>query len=238
MPWIKDENGMFATNQLVTNSMHRYFLLLFGLFAFYIHGLAVTIHGTVTGNRKQALPDVIVELSSADNKHVLGNTQTDSKGCFRLDYFGKADSLQLRILGFNIEKQARLISAHEQEVTLQAVEKDIRIREVVVHTKQIWRTRDTVNYLVSRFTKYEDQTIGDVLRKLPWITVDGNGFIHYLEKPINRFTIEGVDLQRNRFGLATTLLKPQEVYIIQVFKKRTVLKKRRVVQIAINLRMK
>lgn len=229
---------MFATRQQVSIGMHRSIFILFTLLLICVNGLAVTIRGTIVGNRKQSLPDVIVELSTTDKQHVLRNTQTDGLGCFRLDYFGNADSLQLRILGFNIEKQALLIAAQTQQLTIQAVAKNIRIREVIVHTKQIWRTRDTVNYLVSRFTKFDDQTIGDVLRKLPWITVGGEGAIQYLEKPINRFSIEEVDLPRGRFGLATTLLKPQDVYIIQVFKKRTILKKRRVIQIAINLRMR
>lgn len=218
--------------------MLRFTILLFGLFFISFSCIAISIRGTVTGNRKQALPDVMVLLSTPDNLHELSNTQTDNEGFFQLDYFGKADSLQLRILGFNIEKQSLMIKAQSQQLNIQAVEKDIRIQEVVIHTKQIWRSKDTVNYLVSRFTRFEDRTIADVLRRLPWIKVEGNSTIHYLNKPINRFSIEGVDLPRGRFGLAARVFKPQDVHIIQVFKKRTLGKKRAAIQIAINLKMK
>ncbi len=218
--------------------MQRFAILLFSLFFITFHCLAISIRGTVTGNQKQALPDVMVMLSTVNSMNVLENTYTDSKGCYQLDYVGNADSLQIRILGFNIEKQSLLIAAQSQQLNIQAVEKEIRIQEVVIHTKQIWRSKDTVNYLVSRFTRYEDQTIADVLRKLPWIRVEGNATIYYLEKPINRFSIENLDLPKGRFGLAASILKPQDVYIIQVFKKRTVVKKRPVIQIAINLKMR
>lgn len=218
--------------------MYRSIFILFGLFLISVDCMSISIRGIVTGNRKQALPDVIVELTTADNQHLLRNTITDSEGRFQLDYSGKADSLQIRIQGFNIEKQARLIQSQSQYINIQAVEKDIRIREVVVHTKQLWRNKDTVNYLVSRFTQYDDKTIADVFRKLPYITVEENGTIQYLGKPISRFSIEEVDLPRSRFGLATALLIPQDVFIIQVFKKRTMQKKRRAIHIAINLRMK
>jgi hypothetical protein len=218
--------------------MQRFTILLFGLFFISFTCSAISIRGTVTGFRKQNLPDVIVVLTSADNQHVLQNTQTDSEGYYQLEYSGKVDSLQIQILGFNIEKQSRMISAQSQQLNIQAVEKDIRIQEVVIHTKRIWRSRDTVNYLVSRFTQYDDQTLADVLRKLPYIQVVGNSTIHYLDEPINRFSIEEVDLPRDRFGLAANLLKPQDVFIIQVFKKRTVGKKRHAIQIAINLKMK
>jgi hypothetical protein len=77
---------------------------------------------------------------------------------------------KIRILGFIIEKQTRIISAQTQNLNIQAVEKDIQIQDVVIHTKQIWRSKD--------------------------------------------------------------------VFIIQVFKKRTVVKKRKAIQIAINLKMK
>ena len=218
--------------------MLRFTILLIGLYLLSFSCFAISIRGTVTGIRKQTLPDVIVVLTSADNLHVLQNTQTDSEGNYQLEYSGKADSLQIRILGFNIENQSRMISAQSQQLNIQAVEKDIRIQEVVIHTKRIWRSRDTVNYLVSRFTQYDDQTLADVLRKLPYIQVVGDATIHYLDEPINRFSIENVDLPQGRFGLAASMFKPQDVFIIQVFKKRTVGKKRRSIQIAINLKMK
>lgn len=218
--------------------MHRSILLLFGLVFYSVHCLSITISGMVTGTRNQALPNVVVELATADNQHVLRSTQTDNNGNFRLDFLGKADSLKIRMLGFNIEKQARSISAQTQQLILKAVEKDIRIQEVVVYTKQVWRKKDTLNYLVSRFTRFEDQAIGDVLRKLPWISVQPDGSIQYMDKSINSFSIESVDLSRSRFGLATTLFKPQDVFIIQVFRKRTIVKKRRSIQIAINLKLK
>jgi hypothetical protein len=218
--------------------MQRFNILLFSLFLFSFACSAISISGTVTGSRKQNLPDVIVVMTSADNLHVLRNTFTDSEGFYRLDYSGEEDSLKIQLMGFNIVKQSWMISAQTQQLNIQAMEKDIRIQEVVIHTKQIWRSRDTVNYLVARFTRYEDQILGDVLRRLPYIKVVGNGTVLYLDKPINRFSIDDLDLQRDRFGLATSLLKPQDVFIIQVFKKRSVVKKRHLVQIAINLKMK
>jgi len=218
--------------------MQRFIILLYALFLISFTCSAISIRGTVTGSRKQTLPYVIVVLTTADNLHVLQNTQTNSEGNYQLEYSGKADSLQIRILGFNIEKQSLMISTQSQQLNIQAVEKDIRIQEVVIHTKQIWRSKDTVNYLVSRFTRYDDQTLADVLRKLPYIEVVGNATIHYLDEPINRFSIEEVDLPQDRFGLAANLLKPQDVYIIQVFKKRIVGKKRHAIQTAINLKMK
>lgn len=228
---------MFAYN-LSMNLMQRFTIILYGLFFITFHCFAISIRGTVTGNQNQALPDVMVMLSTVNNLNVLENTHTDNKGFYQLDYSGNADSLQILILGFNIEKQSRLISAQSQQLNIQAVEKDIRIQEVVIHTKQIWRSKDTINYLVSRFTRFEDQTLADVLRKLPWIRVEGNATIYYLDKPINRFSIEELDLPKGRFGLAANILKPQDVYIIQVFKKRTKVKKRPTIQIAINLKMR
>ncbi len=218
--------------------MQRFIILLYALLIFCYTSSAISISGKVTGSRKQTLPDVMVVLTPANNFNELRNTQTDSEGFYRLDYSGNSDSLQIRIMGFNIEKQSRKISAQTQEVNFQAVEKYIRIQEVVVHTKRIWRSKDTVNYLVSRFTRYNDLALADVLQKLPYLKVVGNGTIYYLDAPIDRFSIEEVDLPKGRFGLATTLLKPQDVFIIQVFKKRILGKKRHALQIAINLKMK
>jgi hypothetical protein len=218
--------------------MKRFTILLFGFHFICNTCSPITIRGTVMGSRKQAMPELVVFLTTVDHLHVLRNTLTDSGGNYRLDYSGIEDSLQIGVLGFNIEKQSRMVSAQSQQLTIQVVEKDIRIQEVTIHPKQIWRSKDTVNYLVSRFTQYDDLTIAAVLRQLPNFNVLGDGTVQYLDKPIYRFSIENVDLARDRFGLATNLLKPQDVFVIQVFKKRTVQKNRHIVQIAINLRMK
>ena len=199
---------------------------------------AMTVSGIITGSRKQPLPDVMVVLTPTNSFYELRYTLTNSEGLYRLDYSGITDSLQIRILGFNIEKKSCKISAQTQQLNFQVEEKDIRIQEVVVHTRRLWRSKDTVNYLVSRFTRYNDQTVADVFRKLPYLKVEGYGTIYYLDAPIDRFSIEQVDLPKGRFGLATTLLKPQDVFIIQVFKKRIKGKKRQALQIAINLKMK
>ena len=92
----------------------------------------------------------------------------------------------------------------------------MELKEVIVKSKKIWGEKDTVNYLVSGFKSGNDQVIGDVLRKMPGITVKESGEISYNGKPINKFYIENLDLLQGRYGIATNNIQAADVATVQV----------------------
>ena len=84
--------------------------------------------------------------------------------------------------------------------------------------------------------------IGDVLKKLPGIKVSENGAITYQGEPINRFYIEGLDLLRAKYGIATNNIPADAVEKVQVLENHQPVKLLRdqvfSQQAAINLKLK
>ena len=101
-------------------------------------------------------------------------------------------------------------------MNFKAQEQDILLREVVIKAQKLWGSRDTLNYLVSAYTREHDRTIGDVLRQLPGITIEGNGVIKYQGTAINHFYIENLDMLQGRYNLATAGVKAEDVATVQV----------------------
>ena len=116
------------------------------------------------------------------------------------------------------------------------------LREVIVKAQKLWAQRDTLNYLVSAYTLQQDRTIGDVLQRLPGITIEDNKVIKYQGLPINRFYIEGLDLLRGRYGLATQGIRAQDIATVQVLEHhqpvRALEDQQASQQAAINLKLK
>ena len=95
-------------------------------------------------------------------------------------------------------------------------ERTNQLEDVVVKSPKVYANGDTVNYRVSAFQQANDSSIGQVLQRLPGITVSNIGQISYKGMPIKNFYIEGLDLMKGRYGIATNNIDPSNISTIQV----------------------
>ena len=70
--------------------------------------------------------------------------------------------------------------------------------------------------MVNSFSKEQDRSIGDVLKRIPGIEVLADGKILYQGKPINKYYIEGLDLLEGKYNLANENLPFKEVTKVQI----------------------
>ncbi|HOD57440.1 MAG TPA: carboxypeptidase-like regulatory domain-containing protein [Bacteroidales bacterium] len=193
-----------------------YIFLLFFLFPLEICG-QVVISGKVTDSKTgKAVPDANVLLLTKDGKSFYAYTITAEEGLFKLTSNAKVDSLMLKVTGFNIKEQKKIIENRTQIVDLQVQEQALNIREVTVKSEPIVRRSDTVNYYVTNFIDSLDRSIGDVLKKMPGIEVRESGEIRYLGKSINRFYVEGLDLLKGRYGVGTRNIQAKDIATVQI----------------------
>ena len=148
----------------------------------------------------------------------------------------------LSISGFNIKRKTTRIKAHSQTFDFHVKEENRILREIVVKSQKLWGNRDTLNYLVSAYTRGKDRSIGDVLQKLPGITIEDNGVIKYQGNPINHFYIENLDMLQGRYNLATQGIKAEDVATVQVLENHEHIRSRKdqtpSERAAINLKLK
>lgn len=175
----------------------------------------ITISGHVSFTDEPAEACIVALLHPSDSALVTYDI-TDEKGTFRLCFVKGSDELLLRVTGFNVKRQMKRITARSQTLNLTVEEENMMLREVQIKAQKLWGNRDTLNYLVSAYTKEHDRTIGDVLRQLPGITIDNDGTIKYQGTPINHFYIENLDMLQGRYGLATNGIKAEDVATVQV----------------------
>ena len=98
------------------------------------------------------------------------------------------DNLLLSLTGFNIKRQVKRITPTSQTVNFTTTYESITLKEVEIKARKLWGSRDTLNYLVSAYMKGQDRTIGDILKQLPGITLEG-GMVKYQGVPINISTL-------------------------------------------------
>jgi len=196
--------------------MHKLFVSILLLITCFSTYSQVKISGKITNVKNEIYPDVTLTLQTANGTTILAYDYPNDDGMYTLEYKGGSDSLIVSVSGFNILKQSVNVSRTTTTVNFKVVEKEMELKEVIVKSKKIWGEKDTVNYLVSGFKSGNDQVIGDVLRKMPGITVKESGEISYNGKPINKFYIENLDLLQGRYGIATNNIQAADVATVQV----------------------
>jgi hypothetical protein len=141
---------------------------------------------------------------------------TDQQGHYTLRVVTPLSEVLVRVRGFNIKEQTRRIRTASQTLDFNVEWESITLRELEVKARKLWGSRDTLNYLVSAYTRDQDRTIGDVLKQLPGITIEDNGVIKYQGTAINHFYIENLDMLQGRYNLATEGIRADDVATVQV----------------------
>ena len=220
--------------------------LLIGLFcqifSLQLHG-QVVVKGRIMDEQGQGISSANVMIVKNFTKPgILCYALTDDKGNYILKCNIVGDSLYILVKGFNIAPIERKIENKSCILDVKAKEKAIEIKEVVVKSRRLWENKDTLNYLVSSFKSAHDANIGDVLKKLPGIRVAESGRIEYNGMPISKFYIEGMDLLKKRYGIATNNISPDDIATIQVLEHHQSVKALKKIeysnQAAINLKLK
>lgn len=201
------------------------------------------VSGFVKSVSGEAVDFANVVASPKDSpKTILGSTFTNEDGSYNLSVTSSCDSLVLKASGMEISPMAITIPNRQGTYNIIVEQRAIELREVVAKAKKIYSQCDTINYNVASFLSQSDQSVADVLRKMPGITVSDAGQVSYQGKPIKNFYIEGLDLMKGHYGIATNNIDPNNIATVQVLENHQDIKAlkglRPEEQASINLRLK
>lgn len=183
-------------------------------------------------------------LYKSSPKTILASTLSAEGGSFSLNLKtdNSRDSLILQVSSIEIAPTRMTIPNRSCNYNIIVESRNIQLKEVVVKSKKIYSQGDTINYNVLSFLSPSDRSVADVLRKMPGITVSDAGQVSYQGKPIKNFYIEGLDLMKGHYGIATNNLDPNNIATVQVLENHQDIKAlkglRPEEQASINLRLK
>lgn len=180
------------------------------VFAFLMSVLPLQAQTVVTGEVFDSLslkPLTGASVTQTRAGRAVSFARTGRDGRFEVK--AKAgDSLQVTLLGY----MKKTVAATEgQTVEIPLAQKAFMLKEVQVKGTPVFGRQDTVVFDLKRFAGERDNSLKDVLRKLPGVDVDDNGRITFNGKDITRFTVEDLDLTGGRYNQLTEMLKARDV---------------------------
>jgi len=182
--------------------------------------------------------------AKSTHQRVLGFKTSDSDGNFTLSWRDTADisGIRIEVNHIGYKKISIPLSADKNHYDVIMEEQPIDLSEVEVKSRpKISLKGDTLSYDVASFTKPEDRTIGEVLKRMPGIEVEENGQIKYNGKAISNFYVDGDDLLDDKYAIGTKTIPHAMVKDVEVMQNHQPL---RVLQgktlsenVALNLRI-
>lgn len=142
------------------------------------------------------------------------SVSTDKFGTFKL---------QIKSLNYNPKEIEIHIFQKNQKINLGNITisklKESEIKEVIITRQNPIRIKkDTVEYVVDKFTNGTEMNVEDLLKKLPGIKVDSDGKIKFGNKEVERVLIENDDLFERGYQTLTQNMPSQSLDKVQVLK--------------------
>ena len=217
-------------------------ILFFSLIFYHSFSQTNSLKGKVLTNDKPQT-NVIVNL-----KDSLGSTLhfqfTDSNGEFIFDLQAAniRQDLYLEVRKMGYETMRLSVFPYQNEYIFSLRESSQLIDEVLIKKRLVEQSGDTIRYDVNHFADNLDRSIGDVLRKIPGITISKTGKISYNGQEISNFYIDGDDLLQDRYALGSRIIPHDIISRLEILTKHEPVKLHRDKnfsnKVAINLLLK
>jgi hypothetical protein len=183
-------------------------------------GLAQTIRGTVRDSAGKAVPYATINLRDSGSNTIAGYAVTDAGGAYtlRIPAGRPLAGLVIEATSIGYKAATRPVTdphlAYDFTLSVSANQlQSIKIKS----SRPVLRTHgDTLGYKVSEFASTQDRVIGDVLKRLPGITVGTDGTVSYNNKPISNLYINGDNLLDDKYNIATRTVPHSVVEQVQV----------------------
>lgn len=193
------------------------FLLLFLVPGVHRCFAQTVISGTVNSAKdKQPVAGAFIYAYGGDS--LCGYAFSDGNGSFSIKIAdGKtADRLLVTCLGFKKEQVALKDGLSPVKISL--TEQAVSLGESLVSASVFEEKGDTLSYTAQPFTDGTERDIGELLEKIPGISVTASGGVLYNGNYINKFYVDGLDLMGSGYGVVTRNLPADRIARVEVYR--------------------
>ena len=195
--------------------MKLYFLIWILIFSSLISFAEIEVKGRVIDvDTKEGLVGASVIIKGEDGK-IKKYSTSKAEGDFSMTV-PSVEGCHLDVTMMGFEKQSIPLDSVSFPLEVLLYPGSTLLKEVTVKADKIREQGDTITYNVGSFAQAQDRSIGDVLKRMPGITVENSGKIQYQGEDINKLYIEGSDLLGGKYGIATNGINHDDVGVVEV----------------------
>lgn len=197
------------------------FLLLTFLFFQNLCFSQAKIYGIVKNNKNTSFSASVI-LKDSLNTSILDYTYSLENGIYKLATSKKGKNyITFSSLGYKT-KTISFVIKNEKEIKIDAVleEKPFELNEIIIEAeKAIKQKKDTITFKTKFFVNGTEQTVEDLLKKIPGLNIDSQGTIKVGNQEIEKLMIDGDDLFEKGYKILSKNMPAYPIEEVEVLKK-------------------
>ena len=181
------------------------------------------LYGIIKSTEGNTIPSASIILKDSSNTKIINYTFSDIDGKFSL-VLDKSGSFvfNVRSLGYHPRTTSLIINSPQKELEFIIVleESVTSLNEIIIKTDPpILVRKDTITFKTKFFTNGTEQTVEDLLKKIPGINIDNNGTIKVGTQEIEKLMIDGDDLFERGYKLLSKNMPAYPIDEVEVLKR-------------------
>ena len=202
----------------------KFLVLIFVIFLFQNFLFAQTkILGLVKDENNLPLYSVSVILKEYLSNSTLSYSYSRNKGDYTLET-EKTGKFRLTFssLGFESKTVVVEIDGIQKEIKLDVIlkEKSFELNEVIIQSElPMSIKKDTISYKTKYYVKGTEQTVEDLLKRIPGLNINAEGTIKIGNQEIEKLMIDGDDLFEKGYKILSKNMPAFPIEEVEVLKK-------------------
>lgn len=176
----------------------------------------IRVSGRIADAAGNPLPGATVTVY--ENDRIVSYTIAQGDGHYELKTTKGVTSLDYYLMGYRrvtLRVDMKGASTLVKDVILE--ESNFQLPSITVKPVAVKVAGDTVTYDATAFVRKEDNTLQEVLNRLPHVSVASTGQVKVQGVNVNKVYIEDMDLLGARYGLAIKNIRPADISAVSVY---------------------
>jgi hypothetical protein len=179
-----------------------------------------TLSGTIRGVDKQGVMFATVVAVPENSTEIIAFCTSDVEGNYSLS-IAKSGNYTLSFSALSFQKVSIQVGIHPEDTLIRRdvilPSQPLELQEVVVAAdRPISFKKDTIVFNAASFRQGDEQVVEDLLRKLPGLSVSGDGRITVGNKEVEKVMIEGDDFFEKGYRMVTKNMPVSPVSKIEI----------------------
>lgn len=180
------------------------------------------ISGTIKDDNKNAIPSVSVILKDSLSISTITYTYTDDIGYYSIksNRLGKLH-LIFTSLGFENDTILLKVNTRKQHIKRDVIlkTKAMQLNSVILRSENpITVTKDTINFKTKYFADGTEQTVEELLQKIPGLQIDNEGTIKIGNQEIEKLMVDGDDFFEKGYKILSKNMPAYPIEEVEVLK--------------------
>ncbi|MCD8439377.1 carboxypeptidase-like regulatory domain-containing protein [Tenacibaculum finnmarkense] len=199
--------------------MNKISILLF-FFQVLIVNSQKLLKGTVKDIQNNPIAYGNILIKENTTKKIVAYTSTNQKGEYQISVPSKKKLyIKVTSLGYKAVSVAIDSLNIKKNKNFILIEETLQLNEVFIEAqKSIVIKNDTIRYKASSFKQGNEQSIEDLLKKIPGITVDNDGVIKVGKQEIDKLMVDGEDFFERGYQILSKNMPSDPIDEIEVLK--------------------